>query len=293
MNTAQSFSVQALSISFEFFPPATPKAYENLWLAIAKLAPLNPDFISVTYGAGGTTRERTHDTLKKIIQTTALKPAAHLTCVSASQADVNSVIESYVTIGVKHIVALRGDMPEGIGASFKPHPEGYASSVDLIAGIKKIKPDMDITVSAYPERHPDSHSWDIEIDFLKRKIDAGATRAITQFFFYNDLFEAYLDRVRAAGISIPIIPGIVPITNFEQTKKFALKTGASVPKSLEKRFEGLENDVEIRQLIGMTHALEQIQDLQRRGITQFHFYTMNKAELVFALCHTLGLRLEN
>jgi methylenetetrahydrofolate reductase (NADPH) len=282
-----------ISISFEFFPPSTPKANENLWFAIEKLAPLNPDFISVTYGAGGTTRERTHDTLKKIIETTDLKPAAHLTCVSASKADVNSVIEAYCQIGVKHIVALRGDMPEGIGVLFQPHPQGYASSIDLIKGIKKIAPDMDITVSAYPERHPDSPSWDIEIDFLKRKIDAGATKAITQFFFYNDLYEAYLDRVQKAGITIPIIPGIVPITNFEQTKKFALKTGASVPKSLERQFEGLENETEIRQLIGMTHALEQIQDLQKRGINQFHFYTMNKAELVFALCHSLGLRIKN
>lgn len=286
-------SANKISISFEFFPPSTPRANENLWFAIEKLAPLNPDFISVTYGAGGTTRERTHDTLKKIIETTDLKPAAHLTCVSASKADVNSVIEAYCQIGVKHIVALRGDMPEGIGVPFQPHPQGYASSIDLIKGIKKIAPDMDITVSAYPERHPDSPSWDIEIDFLKRKIDAGATKAITQFFFYNDLYEAYLDRVQKAGITIPIIPGIVPITNFEQTKKFALKTGASVPKSLERQFKGLENDTEIRQLIGMTHALEQIQDLQKRGINQFHFYTMNKAELVFALCHSLGLRIKN
>ncbi len=278
------------AISFEFFPPATPKAQDNLWLAIDKLAPLNPEFISVTYGAGGTTRERTHDTLKKIIDTTDLKPAAHLTCVSASKADVNTVIESYCQIGVNHIVALRGDMPEGISVPFKAHPEGYESSIDLITGIKKIAPNMDITVSAYPERHPNSPTWDIEIDFLKRKIDAGATRAITQFFFYNDLFESYMDKIIAAGITIPIIPGIVPITNFEQTKKFALKTGASVPQSLEKRFEGLDNELEIRQLIGMTYALEQIQDLQKRGINQFHFYTMNKAELVYALCHSLGIR---
>jgi methylenetetrahydrofolate reductase (NADPH) len=278
------------SVSFEFFPPSNPKAHDNLWLAIDKLAPLKPDFISVTYGAGGTTRERTHDTLKKIIETTNLKPAAHLTCVSASKSDVNSVIESYCQIGVNHIVALRGDMPEGINAPFKAHPQGYESSIELIAGIKKIKSHMDITVSAYPERHPNSPTWDIEIDFLKRKIDAGATRAITQFFFYNDLFESYMDKIIAAGITIPIIPGIVPITNFEQTKKFALKTGASVPKSLEKRFEGLEDELEIRQLIGMSYALEQVQDLQKRGINQFHFYTMNKAELVYALCHSLGLR---
>ena len=278
------------SVSFEFFPPATPKAYDNLWLAINKLAPLNPDFISVTYGAGGTTRERTHDTLKKIIDTTDLKPAAHLTCVSASKADVNDVIESYYNLGVRHIVALRGDMPAGIDAPFEPHPQGYASSIELIKAIKKIDTNIDITVSAYPERHPNSPSWDSEIDFLKQKIDAGATKAITQFFFYNDLFEAYMDKIISAGITIPIIPGIVPITNFEQTKKFALKTGTSVPKSLEKQFEGLQDDLEIRHLIGMTHALEQVKDLQRRGINQFHFYTMNKAELVFAVCHSLGIR---
>jgi methylenetetrahydrofolate reductase (NADPH) len=279
-----------LSVSFEFFPPATEKSNLALWEAIEKLAPLNPNFISVTYGAGGSTRERTHQTLEKIIQTTNLKPAAHLTCVSASKDDVNAVIESYYKIGVRHIVALRGDMPEGISTTFKPHPQGYQSSIDLVKGIKNIASDIDITVSSYPEKHPNSPSWDTEIDFLKQKIDAGATRAITQFFFHNDLFEAYLDRVRAAGIMIDIIPGIVPITNFEQTKKFALKTGASIPKSLERRFAGLENDPQTRHLIGMTHALEQIQDLQKRGIDIVHFYTMNKAELVFALCHALGIR---
>jgi methylenetetrahydrofolate reductase (NADPH) len=279
-----------ITVSFEFFPPSTPKATESLWHAIDKLKPLKPDFVSVTYGAGGTTRDRTHNTLKKIIETTDLKPAAHLTCVSATKSEVNEVIESYYDIGVRHIVALRGDMPTGVGVPFAPHPQGYQSSIELIKGIKKIASDIDVTVSAYPERHPDSLSWDIEIDFLKQKIDAGATKAITQFFFFNDAFESYLDKVRNAGINIPIIPGIVPITNFEQTKKFAIKTGASVPKSLEKRFEGLENDVEIRQLIGMTHALEQVRDLQSRGINTFHFYTMNKAELVFALCHSLGIR---
>lgn len=279
-----------ISISFEFFPPATPKAYENLWFAIEKLVPLNPDFISVTYGAGGTTRERTHDTLKKIIETTNLKPAAHLTCVAASKSEVNSVIESYYDIGVRHIVALRGDMPEGVGVPFKAHPDGYASSIDLIKGIKNIASDIEITVSAYPERHPDSASWDIEIDFLKRKIDAGATRAISQFFFYNDLYEAYLDKIQNSKISIPIIPGILPITNFELTKKFALKTGATIPKSLEQNFLGLEDDAEIRQLIGMTYALKQVENLQKRGINQFHFYTMNKAELVYAICHSIGIR---
>ncbi len=282
--------VDNLSISFEFFPPATSKAEEHLWQAIEKLAPLNPDFVSVTYGAGGTTRERTHNTLQKILTQTNLKPAAHLTCVSATKAEVNQVIEDYYKIGVRHIVALRGDMPAGVDVPFQAHEHGYQSSIELIKGIKNIASDIDVTVSAYPERHPNSPSWDIEIDFLKRKIDAGATKAITQFFFYNDLYEAYLDRVRSAGIDIPIIPGIVPITNFEQTKKFALKTGASVPKSLSDRFAGLEEDTETRKLIGMVYALEQIEDLQKRGINHLHFYTMNKAELVYALCHALSVK---
>jgi methylenetetrahydrofolate reductase (NADPH) len=278
-----------LLFSFEFFPPASPEANTTLWDSIDKLTPLNPEFVSVTYGAGGKTREKTHTVLEKIIKTTNLKPAAHLTCVSASISEVNDVIQSYYNIGVRHIVALRGDMPQGVNVPFQAHPYGYQSSIDLIKGIKKIASDIDITVSAYPEKHPNSPSWDNEIDFLKQKIDAGATRAITQFFFDNNLYETYLERVHAAGITIPIIPGIVPITNFEQTKKFALKTGASIPKSLEKRFAKLESDFETRKLMGIIQAYEQIKDLQSKGVHHIHFYTMNKAELVFALCHALNL----
>lgn len=278
-------------ISFEFFPPSSEKAEENLWEAVNKLKVLSPEFVSVTYGAGGSTRERTHNTLKKILETTHLSPAAHLTCVSASKQEVDDVIKAYYDIGVRQIVALRGDMPQGIDAPFVPHPDGYQSSIDLIKGIKAISNAFDIIVSAYPERHPNSPSWQDEIDFLKKKIDAGATKAITQFFFYNDLFEAYLDKVHAAGITIPIIPGIIPITNFEQTKKFASKIGTTIPKSLEKLFENLEEDAETRKLIGMSYALEQVKDLKRRGIKQFHFYTMNKADIVYALCHSLRSKL--
>ena len=280
---------QDIKVSFEFFPPATAIAEAHLWEAIEKLAPLLPNFVSVTYGAGGTTRERTHNTLKRILQETALKPAAHLTCVSASKEEVNQVIQSYYDIGVRHIVALRGDSQAGVGQKFTPHPDGYHSSIELIKGIKAIS-DFEISVAAYPERHPESPNWETEIDFLKRKIDAGATRAITQFFFVNDDFERYLERITKAGITIPIIPGIVPITNFEQTRRFALKTGASIPDFLINAFAGLEEDAETRKLVGMIIAITQIEDLKKRGLNQFHFYTMNKADMVFALCHVLGIR---
>lgn len=284
-------SLRDISVSFEFFPPSSNEAMENLWSVIERLSPLSPEFVSVTYGAGGSTRERTHNTLERILRETALKPAAHLTCVSATKQEVCSVVDSYYEIGVRHIVALRGDPTEGVGHQFTPHPEGYQSSIELIADIKNNYPDMDITVSAYPEKHPESPDWETELDFLERKIEAGATRAITQFFFYNDHFEAYLDKVQHRGITIPIIPGILPITNFEQTRRFAERTGALIPLSLAKRFEDLENDAETRKFIGMTVALEQIEDLKKRGQRQFHFYTMNRAELVFALCHAMGVRI--
>lgn len=275
-------------LSFEFFPPATPEAMASLWQSVQKLAPLAPDFVSVTYGAGGSTRTRTHETVKRIIEETDLKPAAHLTCVAASKQDVQEVVHEYYTAGVRHIVALRGDSPAGVGETFTPHPEGYQSSIALIADIKKLYSDIDITVSAYPEKHPESPNWDTEIDFLKRKIDAGATRAITQFFFFNDHFEAYLDKIRAAGITIPVIAGILPITNFQQVQKFAKSTGAIVPYAWAKHFQGLDNDLATRQLVGMMLAANQIEDLKKRGQDHFHFYTMNKADLVYALCHVIG-----
>ncbi len=278
-----------IKVSFEFFPPKTEKMEETLWQSITKLAPVCPDFVSVTYGAGGSTRERTHNTVARILKETKLRPAAHLTCVDATRDEVDEVIRAYWEIGVRNIVALRGDPVAGIGTAYQPHPDGYVNAADLVAGIRRIA-DFDISVSAYPEKHPESADWGVEIDNLKRKVDAGAARAITQFFFDNDLFEAYLERVRAAGIDIPILPGIVPITSFKQTASFSAKTGTSVPDWLAHRFEGLDEDPETRKLVAATVAAEQVMDLVDRGVTDFHFYTMNKADLVFAICHLLGLR---
>jgi methylenetetrahydrofolate reductase (NADPH) len=278
-----------LKVSFEFFPPKTEEMETTLWESVERLAPLEPSFVSVTYGAGGSTRERTHATVSRIVKETALKPAAHLTCVAATKDQVDDVIRDYWTAGVRHIVALRGDPVGGVGTKYESHPGGYEGSPELVAGIKAIG-DFEVSVSAYPERHPESPSLDTDIDMLKRKVDAGATRAITQFFFDNDVYLRYLDRVRAAGITIPIVPGIVPVQNFKQTAGFAARTGASVPDWLARRFEGLESDPATRKLIAAAVAAEQALDLVDRGVTEFHFYTMNRADLVYAVCHLLGLR---
>ena len=278
-----------LRVSFEFFPPKNEEMEAALWSSIERLTPLAPSFVSVTYGAGGSTRQRTHSTLARILAETDLKPAAHLTCVGASRDEVDEVVRGYRDIGVRHIVALRGDPPAGVGTTFTPHPQGYATSTDLVAGVRRIA-DFEVSVSAYPEKHPESATFDQDIDLLKAKIDAGATRAITQFFFENETFLRYLDRVRARGIDIPIVPGLVPVQNFRQTAAFAQKTGASVPAWLAARFEGLEDDPATRRLVAAAVAAEQALDLVDRGVTDFHFYTMNKADLVFAICHMLGLR---
>jgi methylenetetrahydrofolate reductase (NADPH) len=278
-----------LKVSFEFFPPKTDEMEATLWDSIERLAPLEPSFVSVTYGAGGSTRERTHATVARIIKETSLKPAAHLTCVAATKEQVDEVIRDYWSAGVRHIVALRGDPVGGVGTKYESHPGGYEGSPELVAGIKAIG-DFEVSVSAYPERHPESPSLDTDIDMLKRKVDAGATRAITQFFFDNDVYLRYLDRVRAAGVTIPIVPGIVPVQNFKQTAGFAARTGASVPDWLARRFEGLENDPATRKLIAAAVAAEQALDLVDRGVTEFHFYTMNRADLVYAVCHLLGMR---
>ena len=278
-----------IGVSFEFFPPKTDEMEAQLWEAINRLAPLNPNFVSVTYGAGGSTRERTHATVARIVRETQVKPAAHLTCVAATRAEVDAVVRAYGQAGVRHTAALRGDAAGGLGAAYEPHPGGYATSTDLVRAIKRIG-DFDVSVSAYPEGHPESGSIDQDIEVLKAKIDAGATRAITQFFFENDLYSRYLDRVRAKGIDIPILPGIVPVQNFKQTANFARKTGASVPQWLADRFEGLENDPATRRLIAAAVVAEQVFDLVDRGVTDFHFYTMNRADLVYAACHLLGLR---
>lgn len=294
MSTAPSFrpsrhGTRPPRVSFEFFPPKTPEMEANLWDSIGRLSPLGPAFVSVTYGAGGSTRERTHATLKRIVEETPLRPAAHLTCVSATREEVDDVIRAYRDAGVRHIVALRGDPAGGIGTAYEPHPGGYAQTSDLVAGIRAIG-DFEVTVSAYPEKHPESPSLDADIDALKKKVDAGATRAITQFFFDNDIYLRYLDKVRAAGIDIPILPGIVPVQNFRQTASFALRTGASVPAWLAERFDGLEDDPATRRLVAAAVCAEQVIDLIDRGITDLHFYTMNKADLVYAVCHLIGLR---
>lgn len=278
-----------IRVSFEFFPPNSPQMESNLWESIDRLAPLNPDFVSVTYGAGGSTRERTHTTVARLVKDTHLKPAAHLTCVAATKQDVDDVARAYWQAGVRHIVALRGDPQGGVGTHYTPHPDGYATSTDLITGLKRIA-NFEITVSAYPEKHPESASFEQDFDALKAKIDAGATRAITQFFFENSHYLRYLERARAHGISIPIVPGIVPVQNFKQTAGFAKKTGASVPQWLADRFAGLDDDPATRRLIAAAVAAEQVLDLVDHGITHFHFYTMNRADLVYAICHLLGLR---
>jgi methylenetetrahydrofolate reductase (NADPH) len=279
-----------VQVSFEFFPPKTAEMETTLWESITRLAPLRPSFVSVTYGAGGSTRERTHATVKRILAETALTPAAHLTCVAAAKSEIDEVIRAYHAAGVRHIVALRGDPVGGIGDKYAPHPGGYQNAADLVGGIRRIAPDIDVSVSAYPEKHPDSPTVAADIDMLKAKVDAGATRAITQFFFENEHFLRYLDRVRAAGINVPIVPGILPVQNFKQTKNFAARCGASVPDWLAERFDGLDDDAATRKLIAAAVAAEQALDLVDRGITDFHFYTMNRADLVYAVCHLLGLR---
>jgi methylenetetrahydrofolate reductase (NADPH) len=279
-----------MHVSFEFFPPKTADMEATLWDSITRLAPLRPNFVSVTYGAGGSARERTHATVKRILAETALTPAAHLTCVAATKSEIDDVTRAYHAAGVRHIVALRGDPVGGIGEKYAPHPGGYRNAADLVAGIRRIAPDIDVSVSAYPEKHPDSPTVAADIDMLKAKVDAGATRAITQFFFENEHFFRYLDRVRAAGVNVPIVPGILPVQNFKQTKGFAARCGASVPDWLAERFDGLDDDAATRKLIAAAVAAEQVLDLVDRGITEFHFYTMNRADLVYAVCHLLGLR---
>ncbi|HXF55761.1 MAG TPA: methylenetetrahydrofolate reductase [NAD(P)H] [Hyphomicrobiaceae bacterium] len=276
-------------VSFEFFPPKTPKMEEALWTAVRRLEPLRPDFVSVTYGAGGSTRERTHATVSRLVKETMVVPAAHLTCVQAEKAEVDQVARAYWQAGVRHIVALRGDMPAGPGTKYTPHPGGYANAAELVAGLKRLAK-FEVSVAAYPEKHPESPSVEADIDNLKAKIDAGADRAITQFFFDNADFLRFLERVRARGITVPVVPGIVPIHNFKQVAGFAARTGAKVPTWLAHRFDGLDDDPATTHLVAAAVAAEQVLDLVDRGIRQFHFYTLNRADLVYAICHLLGLR---
>jgi len=278
------------TVSFEFFPPKTDAGFAQLYSTIGELHAIKPSYVSVTYGAGGSTRERTHATVKRILAETSLTPAAHLTCVAATRDEIDMIVRNYHDVGVRHIVALRGDPVAGIGTVYQPHPEGYAQASDLVTAIRRRHPEIEISVSAYAERHPESRDWQTELDNLKRKVDAGATRAITQFFFDNDLYAAFLDRAAAAGITIPIVPGIVPVINFTQTAKFAEKAGASIPSWFAARFEGLEDDASTRQLVAAAVCAEQVFDLVDRGVNEFHFYTMNRADLVYAICHLLGMR---
>lgn len=278
-----------INVSFEFFPPATPKLADRLWRSVEKLAPLDPSFVSVTYGAGGSTRERTHQTISKMTSETDLSVAAHLTCVGSSRDEIEEVIREYHGAGVRHFVALRGDAPEGVGHEFVARDDGYQNGAELVAALKAYS-DFEITVSAYPEKHPESSDFATDIEMLRRKVDNGATRAITQFFFDNDVYEAYVERVRKAGIFIPIVPGIAPVFNFNSIAKFGSKCGTHIPQWLAERFEGLDDDPHTTELVAAATTAEQVMDLFERGVEDFHFYTMNRSDLVYAICHQLGLR---
>ncbi len=275
------------ALSFEFFPPRTEALEAQLWACIRRLERLAPRFVSVTYGAGGSTQERTHATVRRIVTETTLTPAAHLTCVGASRGEVDDVARRYWDAGVRHIVALRGDAAPG--QPYQAHPEGYAYASDLVAGLKRIA-DFEISVAAYPETHPDAHSADLDLDNLKRKLDAGATRAITQYFFDPGLFLRFLDRALAAGITAPLVPGIMPVSNFAQAAKFSAMCGASIPDWLAAMFEGTEDDAETRRMVAAAVAAEQVRLLQANGIDEFHFYTLNRPDLTYAIAHILGVR---
>ncbi|MDB5369871.1 MAG: metF [Roseomonas sp.] len=284
----QSLDLTVPKLSFEFFPPRTEALEQQLWACVRRLEPLAPSFVSVTYGAGGTTQERTHNTVARLVQETALTPAAHLTCVGASRGEVDDVARRYWAAGVRHIVALRGDAPAG-EAGYVPHPDGYAYAADLVAGLKQVA-DFEISVAAYPEMHPTASSPEADLDNLKRKIDAGATRAITQYFFDTDVYLRFLDRCLAAGITVPIVPGILPVSNFKQVSKFSAMCGTAVPGWMGKLFEGLDDDSETRHMVAAAMAAEQVRLLQANGVDEFHFYTLNRADLSYAIAHILGAR---
>ena len=277
-----------IAVSFEFFPPKTPKMQETLWQAIRRLEPLAPHFVSVTYGAGGGTRARTHDLVSRILDDTELTPAAHLTCVGAARGEIDDIARGYWDLGVRHIVALRGDAPEN-ETGYRPHPQGYDYAVDLVAGLKRVA-DFEISVAAYPEVHPEALSPQADLDNLKRKIDAGANQAITQYFFDPQVYLRFRDRARAAGISVPIVPGLLPVTNVAQVRRFSAMCGASVPDWLDHMFAGLDDRPNIRALVAASVIAEQCRELVPEGVSDIHFYTLNRAELVYAICHILGLR---
>ena len=277
-----------VSVSFEFFPPNDPGMEQTLWASIQRLAPLSPRFVSVTYGADGSTRERTHNVVTRILRETPLTPAPHLTCVGAPRGEILDIARAYWDAGVRHIVALRGDAPAG-QAGYVPHPDGFAYAVDLVRGLKGVG-DFDISVAAYPEVHPEARDAKFDLENLRAKLDAGASRAITQFFFDTDRYLRFRDQCAAAGITAEIVPGILPITRFPQMLRFAQRCGATVPESLAHRFDGLDDDPETRRLIAASFAIEQVRRLQEHGVQEFHFYTLNRAELTYAICHALGVR---
>jgi methylenetetrahydrofolate reductase (NADPH) len=277
-----------VQVSFEFFPPNDAVMEQTLWASIERLAPLHPRFVSVTYGADGSTRDRTHKVITRVLRETSLTGAPHLTCIGASRDEIRAIASRYWELGVRHIVALRGDPPVGT-ARYTPHPAGYAHAADLVGGLKEVA-DFDISVAAFPETHPEAQSPEQDLANLKRKLDAGATRAITQFFFDTDLYLRFRDRCTAAGITAVIVPGILPITRFPQMLRFAERCGTSIPDWLLERFEGLDDDAETRKMIAASVAIEQVARLRREGVDEFHFYTLNRAELTYAICHALGLR---
>ncbi len=287
-----SADTTGLKLSFEFFPPKNADMEAALWETIEQLSDWGPEFVSVTYGAGGTTRAPTLDAVGRIARETNLKPASHLTCVGATRAEVDEVIDEIAASGVRHFVALRGDPPGGVGTAYEPHPGGYANGAELVAGIKS-RGDYEVSVSAYPEKHPESADVAADIDMLKRKVDNGATRALTQFFFENDHYERYLERVRAACISIPIVPGILPVHNLAQVRRFASLTGASVPDFVIARLGTIDDSPELRAIAAAKLAAEQVQDLIRRGVDEFHFYTMNRAPLVSSVLEASGFKKKN
>ena len=284
----------ATQVSFEFFPPKTEEMEKTLWESIERLSSLSPRFVSVTYGADGSTRERTHAAVARLLKDTSLTAAPHLTCVGASRGEVDDIARGYWDMGVRHLVALRGDPPKAADVpwqAYAPHPDGYAYASDLVAGLKKVA-DFDISVAAYPEVHPEAQDAGTDLENLKRKIDAGASRAITQFFFDVDTYLRFRDRCAARRIETAIVPGILPITRFPQLQRFAEQCGASVPEWLHERFQGLEDDPETRRLIAASVAIEQVRQLKKEGINEFHFYTLNRSELTYAICHALGVRAE-
>lgn len=291
-----SGALRRVEVSFEFFPPSSEKMARTLWRSIERLAPLAPRFVSVTYGADGSTRERTHAVVRRILDETSLTAAPHLTCIGASRGEIDDIARRYWDEGIRHLVALRGDLPQNGGQNadqhaegYTPHPDGYAYAADLVAGLKRVA-DFDISVAAYPEVHPEAPTAAFDLDNLKRKLDAGASRAITQFFFTVEDYLRLRERCASAGIEASIVPGILPITRFPQLERFAKRCGASVPEWLRERFDGLDDDADTRQMIAASVAIEQVRTLQRHGVGEFHFYTLNRAELTYAICHSLGVR---